>query len=236
MATPGTPYTFAVKRKNPYEDADGDDREEAGVLWTRPTHSGGLLMTLKVHMMSGETFDVIVDPWFTIARVEYVIREMKGYPQETQQLSIRGRLCVDEHQISRYTNMRITDANLTLVGTSNSSSSSTSNNNTNMAGDGDGNHGYVPGDGNHGLAHEPLRDSDDEATHELLMLLRDQQAARVAAEEEENEESNESDADKESGPNESDEDEESGPHEPEGDESDEPEGDEPVSPHASDTP
>ena len=222
-----------MKRKNPYDHGDGDDREEAGVLWTRPKNAEGLRMTLKVHMMSGETFHVFVDPWFTIAEVKNVICQMRGYLQETQQLSIRGRLCVDGHQISRYTNMRITEVNLTLVGTSNSSSS-TSNNNTNTVGDGDGNHGYVPGDGNHGLAPEPLPDSDDEATHELLMLLRDQQAAHAAAEEGEDEEGNES----EHFCNKSDEDEATGSDEP-GDEPDEPDGDDSgdesaASPHPSD--
>ena len=188
-----------MKRSNPYAGDGNHEFEESGLVWGRPSGSRTDMeefkMKLIVNTLGGDQIEFDVDPWTTIAEVKTSIQAMKGFQPSSQILMIRDRICDDEHQLSRYTNMRSTMAFLTIVNSSGDfvgSGSSSSN-------IGGGNHPHM-----HAAAPAPApapappapapaaadNDSDDEAVHELLALLRDQRQARLAAEEEESESSN----------------------------------------------
>ena len=175
----------AMKRDTP----DETECEESGLHWGAPSRAqhdtmDQFKMTLVVFMMSGEKIEVDVYPWTTIAEVKKEIRTLKGIEPASQRLLIHNTLCVDAYRISRYTNLRHTSANLTIIDVSGGSGAGSSGL------DRGGAHPYAAPNAAPAPEAAPApapapHDSDDEAIHDLL--VRDQDRAREAAEAEESE-------------------------------------------------
>ena len=144
----------------------GDECEEAGVMWQRPSNSDAYSMVLKMQMIDGTSFDVTVDPWTTIEAVKSKVNQLKGFSLASQSMSIRNVMCENHRQINMYTNTRNTVVDLVL-----SSSSSGS-------GGGESTAEAAPA-----LADANGDDGEDsnseaEANHALLTLLQNQRRAR----------------------------------------------------------
>ena len=174
----------------------GDECEESGLMWSRPkVHDDRFAMTLIVHKMNGETFDITVDPWTTIAETKGLIQSKTSFLPESQQLLIHSQICADQHRISRYTNLRSTNAFLTIVNPSTSgvSSSSSSGVNPYAAAPPPPEPAQPPAPEPEPIAGDNNQLSEDEAERDLVVLLRDLRRAREAAEAEESESESTSD-------------------------------------------
>ena len=169
-------------------------------MWSRPKvnddSTGKFAMTLIVHKMNGETFEITVDPWTATAEAKILFQSKTGFVPESQKLIIREYVCSDQHRISRYTNLRSTNAFLTIVNPSiggvTSSSSSSGVNPYAAAPPPEPEQPPVPepepivGYANEEEAREHDL-SEAEAEHDLIVLLRNLRRAREAAEEAESE-------------------------------------------------